>query len=99
MKRMTNAQKVLRLQETLRHRPMDGEWHQVVELLADILHWCDIMALHCGDLEHERIPILDKVMQEAQASYRRHHCIYCHDETDNPMLTTVCESHAYLAKK
>lgn len=95
---MNNAEKIGRLKETLKYRPLDSEWHQVAELMADIIHWCDDESNNCGDLAGERENIWNRILADARQSYRRHHCVFCHDETDNALLATICDGHAHLVK-
>lgn len=88
-----------RLHDTLKHRPMDSEWEQITELLADILHWCDQQAYPKEMSPELREKTFEMLLREARQSYDRHHCIYCHDETEVVALATVCEGHAHLARK
>lgn len=103
MKRLTFREKAQRINLILRDRGMDGPWHQVVELLADIIHWSEVEALACINLKmDDALPepsVFDRLLKEARLSRDRHHCIYCHDETEEPLLATVCEGHAHLVKE
>lgn len=100
MPKLTFRDKAKRIDEILKHRPMDGSWHQVVSLLADILHWCDVEALHCVEPGDSNVPdIFKRLLKEARQERSRHHCKHCQVMLDDLLLATVCESHSYLEKE